>query len=137
MEQQEKKIEQKPHTMRHDIISRIKSLYVSLIFCGLGVTACFVWIIAFSPTVRHNAEVMENGIYRYSDIDAHRGTIFSRDGEPLAISSLRYNILLDFGSEGIIEADTAKYLKHTENLSRLLASHFTKEDAAEHGYKYI
>ncbi len=137
MEQQEKKIEQKPHTMRHDIISRIKSLYVSLIFCGLGVTACFVWIIAFSPTVRHNAEVMENGIYRYSDIEAHRGTIFSRDGEPLAISSLRYNILLDFGSEGIIEADTAKYLKHTENLSRLLASHFTKEDAAEHGYKYI
>ena len=124
-------------TARHDIIARIKSLYAFLIFCGLGVTASFVWIIAISPTVRHNAAVMESGIYRFSDIEAHRGTIFSREGEPLAISSLRYDILLDFGSQGIIEADTAAYFKHTDALSRLLAAHFSKVDAEENGYKYI
>lgn len=127
----------RPRTLKHDIISRVKSLYALLIICGIAVIVRFVWIIAISPSVRHNAEVMKEGIYRYSDIEAHRGTIFSRDGEPLAISSLRYSILLDFGSEGMIEADTAAYLKNVDALSQLLATHFSEEDAAEHNYKYI
>ena len=128
---------EKPRSLRRDIITRIESLYILLSLAGAGIIVSFLWIIFFSPTVRHNAEVMKNGIYRTTDIEAHRGTIFSRDGEPLAISSLRYNVILDFGSEGMIEADTAKYYKHCNALSRLLASHFNAEDAAENGYNYI
>lgn len=127
----------RPRTLKHDIISRVKSLYALLIICGIAVIFRFVWIIAISPSVRHNAEVMKDGIYRYSDIEAHRGTILSRDGEPLAISSLRYSILLDFGSEGMIDADAEAYQKNVNSLSKLLAAHFTPEDAAEHNYKYI
>ena len=127
----------RPRTLRHDIISRVKSLYAILIICGICVIARLVWIIAISPTVRHNAEVIKDGIYRINDIEAHRGTIFSRDGEPLAISSLRYSVILDFGSEGILKADTAAYLKNVEALSQLLAAHFSPEDAQEHNYKYI
>ena len=109
----------RPRTLKHDIISRVKSLYALLIICGIAVIFRFVWIIAISPSVRHNAEVMKDGIYRYSDIEAHRGTILSRDGEPLAISSLRYSILLDFGSEGMIDADAEAYQKNVNSLSKL------------------
>lgn len=127
----------RPRTLRHDIISRVKSLYAILIICGICVILRFAWIIAISPSVRHNAEVMKDGIYRISDIEAHRGTIFSRDGEPLAISSLRYNILLDFGSEGILKSDSLVYISKIDALSQMLAAHFTPEDAKEHNYKYI
>jgi hypothetical protein len=52
----------RPRTLRHDIISRVKSLYAILIICGICVIARLVWIIAISPTVRHNAEVIMDGI---------------------------------------------------------------------------
>lgn len=143
MEQQSKKNsssqtkrEQK-RTPHYDVISRVKSLYALFIILGICVIVRIVWIVAISPSVKHNAEVMDKGIYRITDIEAHRGTIFSRDGEPLAISSLRYNILLDFGSEGMIEANDEAYRKSVDSLSRLLAAHFDEEDAKQHGYKHI
>ena len=119
-----------------DVLSRIKSLYALLIFCGICVIVRMAWIMVISPSVRHNADVMERGIFRTKEVEAHRGTIFSRDGEPLAISSLRYNILLDFGSEGMIEADEAAYSKRVDSLSKLLAAHFDKEDARLNNYTY-
>ena len=136
-ENRQTKGDEKPRSLRRDILSRIESLYIALIFGGAGIIVALVWIIIFSPEVHHNASVMKNGIYRTRDVEAHRGTIFSRDGEPLAISSLRYNVILDFGSEGMIEADTPTYYKHTETLARLLASHFNPADAAENNYTYI
>ena len=140
--------ERKPHTTnqdsskqrakatKRDIISRVKSLYSIIFIFALAVTVRLLWIILFSPSVNHNAEVMDEGIYRTTKIKAHRGTIFSRDGEPLAISSLRYNVILDFGSEGMITADSQAYIKNVDMLANLLAEHFNQEDAREHGYKY-
>ena len=122
---------------KRDIISRVKSLYTIIFIFALAVIVRLLWIILASPAVSHNAEVMDDGIYRTTKIKAHRGTIFSRDGEPLAISSLRYNVILDFGAEGMITADSLAYLKNVEQLSNLLAAHFNKEDARENGYKYI
>ena len=122
---------------KRDIISRVKSLYASFILIALLVVARLVWVIWISPSVRHNAEVMNEGIYRYQPIKAHQGTIFSRDGEPLAISSLRYDVVLDFRSEGMREADTEAYAANVDSLARLLTSYFSKEDAAEHNYTYI
>lgn len=127
----------KKRSTKHDIISRIKSLYAAFILIGLVVIARLVWVIWVSPSVRHNAEVMNNGIYRFTDIKAHQGSIFSRDGEPLAISSLRYDVILDFGSEGMREADTVAYRLSADSLSRMLARYFDKDDAAEHGYEHI
>ena len=140
--------DRKPHTIdpnngkqraratKRDIISRVKSLYSILFLTALAITARLLWIILFSPAVTHNAEVMNEGIYRTTKIKAHRGTIFSRDGEPLAISSLRYNVILDFGAEGMLDADSLTYLKNVDILSKLLANHFDEEDARENGYKY-
>lgn len=124
-------------TTKRDIISRVKSLYAILFLVGIAIVARLIWIIAISPSVRHNAEVMEEGIFRMREIDAHRGTILSRDGEPLAISSLRYSIFLDFGSQGMAEVDSMLYIAYADSLSRLLASHFNEEDARRHGYRHI
>ena len=124
-------------TTKRDIISRVKSLYAILFLVGIAIIARLVWIIAISPSVRHNAEVMEEGIFRMRDIDAHRGTILSRDGEPLAISSLRYSIFLDFGSQGMAEVDSMLYITYADSLSRLLAAHFDEKDAQRHGYTHI
>ena len=128
---------QRARATKRDIISRVRSPYGILFVFALAVTVRLIWIILFSPSVIHNAKVLEEGVYRITDIKARRGTIFSRDGEPLAISSLRYNVILDFGSEGILGADTAVYRKNVDILSKMLAQHFNEEDARENGYKYI
>ena len=127
---------QRARATKRDIISRVKSLYSIIFIFALAVTVRLLWIILFSPSVIHNAEVMDEGIYRTTKIKAHRGTIFSRDGEPLAISSLRYSVILDFGAEGMITADSLSYLKNVDQLSKLLAEHFNEADARENGYKY-
>ncbi|MBO7190340.1 MAG: PASTA domain-containing protein [Alistipes sp.] len=127
---------QRARATKRDIISRVKSLYSILFISALAVTARLLWIILFSPAVIHNAQVMDDGIYRTNTIKAHRGTTFSRDGEPLAISSLRYKVILDFGSEGMITSDSMTYIKNADRLSNLLADHFNQDDAREHGYKY-
>lgn len=128
---------QRVRATKRDIISRVKSLYGILFLFALAVAVRLVWIILFSPSVIHNAKVLEEGVYRITDVKARRGTIFSYDGEPLAISSLRYNVILDFGSEGILGADTAVYRKNVDILSGMLAQHFNEEDARENGYKYL
>lgn len=128
---------QRAKATKRDIISRVRSLYSIIFLFALAVTVRLLWIIIASPSVAHNSEVMGDGIYRTTKIKAHRGTIFSRDGEPLAISSLRYNVILDFGSEGMITADSQTYIRNVDQLSKLLAEHFNQEDARENGYKYI
>ena len=128
---------QRARATKRDIISRVKSLYGILFLFALAVAVRRVWIILFSPSVIHYAKVLEEGVYRITDVKARRGTIFSYDGEPLAISSLRYNVILDFGSEGILGADTAVYRKNVDILSGMLAQHFNQEDARENGYKYL
>ena len=127
---------QRARATKRDIIARVKSLYTLLFISALAVTVRLLWIILFSPSVIHNAEVLDEGVYRTNTIKAHRGTIFSRDGEPLAISSLRYNVILDFGSEGIVTSDSMTYLRNADMLASLLAEHFDQQDAKEHGYKY-
>ena len=127
---------QRARATKRDIISRVKSLYSLLFISALAVIVRMLWIILFSPAVIHNADVLDEGVYRTNTIKAHRGTILSRDGEPLAISSLRYNVILDFGSEGIITSDSMTYIKYSDMLANLLAEHFDQQDAREHGYKY-
>lgn len=121
---------------KRDIISRVKSLYAAFILIGILVVLRLVWVIWISPSVRHNAEVMDEGIYRFDPIVAHQGTILSRNGEPLAISSLRYDVVLDFRSEGMLDADTVAYKTHVDSLARMLARYFTPEDAEANGYEY-
>ena len=122
---------------KHDIIGRVRFLYFAFMVIGLGIAVRLIAVQIASPAVKHNAEVLREGVFRTTELPAHRGAILTRDGEPLAISSLRYNAMLDFASEGIQNADSTTYYKNADSLSCLLALHFNQADAEANGYKYI
>ena len=121
---------------KQDVVARVRFLYFAFMIVGLIIVVRLISVQIASPTVKHNAKVLKEGVFRYDDIEAHRGAILTRDGEPLAISSIRYNVEIDFKSEGIRKADSMLYIKNADSLSKLLALHFNSEDAAEHNYKY-
>ena len=125
------------HKHRHDVVGRVRFLYFSFMVIGLIIAIRLICVQVASPAVKHNANVLKSGVFRTTEIAAHRGAILTHDGEPLAISSLRYNVQMDFASEGILQADSVTYFKNVDSLSRLLAAHFNPQDAEAHGYKYI
>ena len=131
------KSESNKHEHRRDIVSRVRFLYAALMIVGLGIAVVMVWVQMASPAIKHNAAVLEEGVFRTTELEAHRGAILTRDGEPLAISSLRYNVEMDFASEGIRNADSLTYYKNADSLAKLLALHFTPEDAKANDYTYI
>lgn len=125
------------HKHRRDIVSRVRFIYAALMIVGLGISVVMVWVQMVSPAVKHNAAILEEGVFRTTELEAHRGAILTLDGEPLAISSLRYNVEMDFASEGIRTADSLTYYKNADSLAKLLALHFTAEDAKANDYKYV
>ena len=118
-------------------MARVRFLYFAFMVIGLIITVRLICVQVASPAVKHNAKVLKEGVFRYDEIEAHRGAILTRDGEPLAISSIRYNVELDFKSEGIRKADSMLYIKNADSLAKLLALHFNSEDAAANNYKYL
>lgn len=118
-------------------MARVRFLYFAFMVIGLIITVRLICVQIASPAVKHNAKVLKEGVFRYDEIEAHRGAILTRDGEPLAISSIRYNVELDFKSEGIRKADSMLYIKNADSLAKLLALHFNSEDATANNYKYL
>lgn len=122
---------------KQDVVARVRFLYLAFMVVGLIIAVRLVWVQIASPAVKHNTKVLNEGVFRRQEIKAHRGAILTRDGEPLAISSLRYNVEMDFKSDGIRTADDQLYIKNADSLAKLLAMHFTPEDAMEHNYDYL
>lgn len=122
---------------KRDILSRVKLLYTLFILLGIGIAVRLVWVQVASPSVRHNAKILNNGIQRTVTMPAHRGTILSREGEPLALSSFRYHAAVDFASEALQEGNPESLSRNIDSLSRMLAAHFSPADAERHGYKHI
>lgn len=122
---------------KKDILMRVRILYLLFILVGFGVGARLVWVQMFSDSVAHNANVLKDGIIRKVVIPAHRGAILTRNGEPLAMSSLRYQPTFDFKSDGFNDASAEEFERNVDSLSRMLARHFSEEDARNEGYKYI
>lgn len=120
-----------------ETLFRVRVLYIVFIFIGISIIARLIWVQVFSDSVEHNANVLKDGVVREVDIPAHRGAILTSDGEPLAISSLRYEPTFDFKSEGIQDASTQSFEENVDSLSKMLAQHFNEQDAKENGYEYI
>ncbi len=81
-----------------------------------------------SPEVAFNSERLRDKIIFIDSLEAHRGTIFSRDGRPLAESVFRKSIHFDFGSEGL--DNDSLFDVQARALSRRLAEHFGDRSAA-------
>lgn len=124
-------------TAKKEILIRVRILYLLFIVIGFAVAARLVWVQVFSPSVEHNAKVLKEGVMREVSIPAHRGAILTRDGKPLAMSSLRYEPTFDFKSDGFNDASRQEFNTNVDSLSNMLARHFSPEDALAEGYKYI
>ena len=116
--------------IKSDILLRVRLLYVLFIFAGAVVLARLVWVQLFSAEVAYNADRLASRIFTEKEIPAQRGSILSRDGEPLATSIFRYQAAFDFASPGIDSLKT--FREQADSLSKLLAAFFKDRSAAEY-----
>ncbi len=116
--------------IKKDILLRVRVLYALFIIVGAVIFVRLIWVQAISKEVAHNAERLEGRIFQHQDIKAHRGSILSRDGEPLATSIFRYQVEMDFGSEGFDSLST--YYEQSDSLSKLLSAYFKDRSTAQY-----
>ena len=97
-------------------------------------TAVVLWFLLVMVSLQLSSDVAEKfeklrkaKIVKTAVTRAHRGTIYSRDNEPLATSITRVTLYLDYGSE--IFDDFEKYRKNADTLSRKLAAYFGDRSA--------
>ena len=83
-------MKQERSKVKSDILLRVRLLYVLFILAGAIVLARLVWVQLFSAEVAYNADRLASRIFTEEVIPAQRGSILSRDGEPLATSIFRY-----------------------------------------------
>lgn len=116
--------------IKSDILTRVRVLYVLFIVLGLVIFARLIWVQVFSTEVAFNAERLEGRIFREQEIKAHRGSILTRDGEPLATSIFRYQVEMDFGSEGF--DSLSMFHEQSDSLAKLLSGYFKDKSTAQY-----
>ncbi|MFI3293178.1 MAG: penicillin-binding transpeptidase domain-containing protein [Rikenellaceae bacterium] len=119
--------------IKSDILTRVRVLYVLFIVLGVIIFTRLIWVQAFSAEVAHNAERLEGRIFKHQEIKAHRGSVLTRDGEPLATSIFKYQVEMDFGSEGFDSLKT--YYEQCDSLAELLSDYF--KDRSKDQYKEL
>ncbi|MFI3305699.1 MAG: penicillin-binding protein [Rikenellaceae bacterium] len=116
--------------IKRDILKRVRLLYSFFFLMGGIIILRIGWIQLFSQDVAINAEKIQGRIFHNQSIRAHRGSILARDGEALATSIIRYQVEMDFGSEGFDSPD--EYMRQSDSLSKLLAAYFRDRSVAEY-----
>ena len=116
--------------IKSDILLRGRLLYVLFILAGGVVLVRLVWVQLFSAEVAYNADRLSSRIFTEEVIPAQRGSILSRDGEPLATSIFRYQAAFDFASPGLDSLRT--FREQADSLSKLLAAFFGDRPASEY-----
>ncbi len=106
-----------------------------MLFIVLGVVifARLIWVQIFSAEIAYNADRLEGRIFQRQEIKAHRGSILSRDGEPLATSIFKYQVEMDFGAEGFDSLQL--FHEQSDSLSKLLSAYF--KDRTTEQYKEL
>ena len=121
-------MKQERSKVKSDILLRVRLLYVLFILAGIVVLARLVWVQLFSSEVAFNADRLASRIFIRKEIPAQRGSILSRDGEPLATSIFRYQAAFDFASPGLDSLDT--FREQADSLAKLLAAFFKDKPAS-------
>ena len=116
--------------IKSDILLRVRLLYELFILAGGVVLVRLVWVQLFSAEVAYNADRLSSRIFTEEVIPAQRGSILSRDGEPLATSIFRYQAAFDFASPGLDSLRT--FHEQADSLSKLLAAFFGDRPASEY-----
>ena len=116
--------------IKSDILLRVRLLYLLFILAGLLITIRLIWVQLFSSEVAYNAYRLAGRIFTEEIIPAQRGSILTRNGDPLATSIFRYQVEFDFGSPGLDSIRT--FHEQSDSLSKLLAAYFRDKPASEY-----
>ena len=127
-------MKQERSKIKSDILLRVRLLYVLFILAGLTVFARLVWVQLFSAEVAYNADRLASRIFTEEVIPAQRGSILSRDGEPLATSIFRYQAAFDFASPGLDSLKT--FREQSDSLAKLLSAFFKDKPASEYARRF-
>ncbi len=111
-----------PSKIKSDILLRVRLLYLLFVLAGCVVFLRLVWVQLFSDEVAVNAARLEKRIFANKEILARRGTILSRQGEPLATSIFRYQAAFDFSSSGLDSVN--RFNTQADSLAKLLSAFF-------------
>ena len=122
--------EQEPSQIKSDILMRVRGLYLVFIVVVVIVLLRLCYVQFLAPETRHNAKRLSTRIFLPDTVYAQRGSILSRDGEPLASSIFRYQPHFDFASEGFADEET--FLTQSDSLAKLLSAYFRDRSAAEY-----
>ena len=122
--------EQEPSQIKSDILMRVRGLYLVFIVVVVIVLMRLCYVQFLAPETRHNAKRLSTRIFLPDTVYAQRGSILSRDGEPLASSIFRYQPHFDFASEGFADEET--FLTQSDSLAKLLSAYFRDRSAAEY-----
>lgn len=116
--------------VKNEMYTRVKAIHIIFVLVALLVVVRLVWVFAISEEIHHNAQKLDERIFRMDTVYARRGSILARDGSPLATSILRYRVDFDMASEGF--DSLSLYREQVDTLSKLLAGFFDDRSASEY-----
>jgi len=116
--------------IKEEILTRVKCLYVAFFCAGLFMTGRIAYVMFFSREISDNADRLQKRIFLNWEIPAMRGSILSRDGEPLATSMFRYQAEMDFSSRGLDSLEL--FAEQADSLAKRLSLFFRDRTAAQY-----
>ena len=126
-------MEEQRYKIKKDIITRIKGLHliftaVVLVFLGYILIRIF-----FNEDVAKGFEEVKASIIKSENIESLRGTIYARDGRPLAKSIKRLTLLIDFGNDRFLEKSKEDFEEEAKKLAQCLSKYFG-DHSTQHYY---
>ena len=122
-------MEEERYKIKQAIKVRIRILHVCF---TLGVIFFLGWVIfaiyCSGNIKRGFVAIRDNYIIDSTFVEAQRGSIYARNGEPLAKSIKRKALYIDFGSGKFDNYE--KYCKDADSLSKALAAYFGDKSAS-------
>ena len=126
-------MDEQRYKLKKDIARRIKILHLT--FTGIVVLflGYIIFFVLFNGEVAKGfQEVRAQSILKSEKIPAHRGSIYSRNKEPLAISITRKTLRLDYKCEKIRKMGNAEFKKRASKLAQDLANYFGDKSSKEY-----
>lgn len=126
-------MDEQRYQLKKDIARRIKILHLSFTGVVVFFLVYIILFIMFNGEVKRGFEDVRNtSILSTEKVVAHRGSIYSRNGEPLAVSITRKTLRLDYKSEKIRKMKEAEFKHKASELARNLASYFGDRSSKEY-----
>ncbi len=121
------------YQLKKDIARRIKILHLSFTGVVIGFLVYIVCAIILNGNVKDGFQEVYSSYIRYPRTErAHRGSIYSRNGEPFAVSITRKTLRLDYACEAVRSMGDAEFKRRAAELSKRLAAYFGDRTSKEY-----